>query len=262
MGYVRYTKFVGDGDSSVYPSLITEVPQYGHDIAKIKCSNHAVKCYRGALEKLVQEKPHYKGKGGLTSNMRKRLTKAARCAIKMRSEMVDRRQAVQLLRNDLRNGPLHCFGVHTGCSTDFCKAVNTSNSFSSSADCLSTPNTDNSTLSSDISMSSTLSDFSPTSPSTSSTTLLGDCCVNSIVEQKTEIWNDALDEEDLDDVRSSNAAAPDHCDINPELICDVQCLVGRLIAKADQLLGKNKLFYCRGLIIVQAISQQTLQRAR
>ena len=57
MGYVRYTKFVGDGDSSVYPSLITEVPQYGHDIAKIKCSNHAVKCYRGALEKLVQEKP-------------------------------------------------------------------------------------------------------------------------------------------------------------------------------------------------------------
>ena len=62
---------------------------------------------------------------------------------------------------------------------------------------------------------STLSDFSPTSPSTSSTTLLGDCCVNSIVEQKTEIWNDALDEEDLDDVRSSNAAAPDHCDINP-----------------------------------------------
>ena len=37
---------------------------------------HAVKCYWGALEKLVAEKPHYKGKGKLTVAMRKRLTTA------------------------------------------------------------------------------------------------------------------------------------------------------------------------------------------
>ena len=269
---LRYTEFVGDGDSSVYPNLITEVPEYGHDIVKVECSNHAVKCYRSALEKLAQEKPHYKGKGGLTSNMRKRLTKAARCAIKMRSAMTDRRQAVRLLRQDLRNGPMHCFGVHTNCSTDFCKAANTSpDSSSSSADTSLSPDSSSSSadtsLSTDSSSSSTNSSFSSantttssngsimsslstssscslsqssTAPPSSATTSWNDCCVDSIANEETEIWNDALDEEDLDDVRSSGDAATDHSDINPELIFDVQRLVGRLIAKADQLLGKKK----------------------
>ena len=59
---LRYTKFVGDGDSSVHPSLITGVPQWGYAIRKIEC---AIKCYRGALEK---ENAHYRGKGKLTIN--------------------------------------------------------------------------------------------------------------------------------------------------------------------------------------------------
>ena len=82
---VRYTRFVGDGDSSVYPTLLTNVPEWGRDIKKIECANHACKCYRSSLKKLVTENPSYKGKGGLTQKMRKRLTSAARCAIKMRS---------------------------------------------------------------------------------------------------------------------------------------------------------------------------------
>ena len=60
---LRYTKFVRDGNSSVHPTLITEVPGWGHAIRKVECANHAMKCYRGALEKLVQEKPRYKGGG-------------------------------------------------------------------------------------------------------------------------------------------------------------------------------------------------------
>jgi len=63
----------------------------------------------------------YKGKGGLTSLMRKRLTSAARCAIKMRSKEADQKKAVKLLEQDLINGPRHCFGIHTHCSSDFCK---------------------------------------------------------------------------------------------------------------------------------------------
>ena len=31
---VRYLKFIGDGDSSVYPTLINEVPIWGRDIKK------------------------------------------------------------------------------------------------------------------------------------------------------------------------------------------------------------------------------------
>ena len=31
---VRYTRFIGDGDSSVYPTLLNEVPVWGRDIKK------------------------------------------------------------------------------------------------------------------------------------------------------------------------------------------------------------------------------------
>ncbi len=74
---VWYMKFVGDGDSSVYPPLIQNVPVWGPAIKKLECANHACKCYRGALERLVQENPSYKGSGGLTQRMRKRLVSTA-----------------------------------------------------------------------------------------------------------------------------------------------------------------------------------------
>ena len=44
-------------------------------------------------------------------------------AIKMRSKESNRSKSVQLLKPDLANGPLHCFGYHTSCTGDFYKAV-------------------------------------------------------------------------------------------------------------------------------------------
>ena len=63
---LRYTNFIGDGDSSVHTTLISGVPGWGHAITKQECANHAVKCYRSALENLVKDKPHYKGRYKLT----------------------------------------------------------------------------------------------------------------------------------------------------------------------------------------------------
>ena len=117
---VRYIQFVGDGDSSVHPTLLQNVPGWGHAIKKLECANHACKCYRGALERLVQDNPSYKGSGGLTVKMRKKLVSAARCAIRMRSREPDKKIALASLRRDLCNGPLHCFGLHNSCSPDFC----------------------------------------------------------------------------------------------------------------------------------------------
>lgn len=117
---VRYLRFIGDGDSSVYPTLLESVPGWGRYIKKLECANHACKCYRSGLEKLVQENPSYKGRGGLTKKMRCRLTSAARCSIKMRSKEADTIKAVKLLQHDLQNGPYHCFGHHENCSSDFC----------------------------------------------------------------------------------------------------------------------------------------------
>ena len=207
---LRYTKFVGDGDSSVYPNLITGVPQWGHAIHKIECAKHAIKCYRGALEKLAQENVNYRGKGKLTSNMRKRLTKAARCAIKMRSTMSDRKLAANLLCTDLHNGPLHCFGVHDKCSTDYCQVAK------------------NDTFNPDAS-----TDTSPTHLSPTSSTGL----VANTVSQEIQHWQDALDESNIEAIRHDTISAP--TDLDPAMMWDIQRLVGRLIVKADQLLGNE-----------------------
>jgi hypothetical protein len=45
---LRYMRFVGDGDSSVYPSLYEQIPEWGRDIKKLECANHVCKCYRGS----------------------------------------------------------------------------------------------------------------------------------------------------------------------------------------------------------------------
>jgi len=74
---IRYMRFIGDGDSSVYPTLLNSVTEWGRDIKKIECANHACKCFRSSLEKLVADNPSYKGKGGLTLKMRKR----SRCEV-------------------------------------------------------------------------------------------------------------------------------------------------------------------------------------
>ena len=114
---LRYLWLIGDGDSSVYHSVVTGVPSYGKDITKVECANHAVKCYRNRLEALCNNKPHYCGKYGLSPAIMKRITHGAWCAIKMHSSTGD----VAALRHDLRNGPRHYFGCHDDCNSAFCK---------------------------------------------------------------------------------------------------------------------------------------------
>ena len=43
--------FIGDGDSSVYPALVSRVP-YGYFIKKLECANHAVKCFWTTMQKI------------------------------------------------------------------------------------------------------------------------------------------------------------------------------------------------------------------
>ena len=43
---VRYKMFVGDGHSSVYPTLIENMPGWGRYIEKLDCANHACMYYR------------------------------------------------------------------------------------------------------------------------------------------------------------------------------------------------------------------------
>lgn len=157
----------------------------------------------------MQEKTHYKGKGKLTESMRKKLTKAARCAIKMRSANSNKAEAVRLLREDLRNGPYHCFGDHSQCSTDYCKVKKISQQQPTESE-----NTNNTTP--------TESDM--------------DTAIHDIAHQEQRFWQDALNEENLEDVRHTTPVSQD---IDKEMMCDIQQLVSRRIAKSEQLLGKS-----------------------
>ena len=76
-----FLKMVGDGDSSVIPTIKQAVP-YGAYIDKIECANHAVKNYRSRSEELAKDIPEYRGKGGLTKRAIQRSTVVAQVAIK------------------------------------------------------------------------------------------------------------------------------------------------------------------------------------
>ena len=120
---VRYLWFIGDGDSSVYHAVVSNV-SYGRYVQKVECANHAVKCYRNRLEALCKEHPQYCGRHGLSEAKMKRITYGARCAIKMHSITGD----VAALRHDLRNGVWHYFEDHTKCNSVYCKNTYTDTS--------------------------------------------------------------------------------------------------------------------------------------
>ena len=99
---VRYAKFIGDGDSSVHSPLLQNVPGWDHAIKKLECANHACKCYRGALERLVQD-----CSGGLTQRMRKRLVTAARNKTFTPLLWFSSALAVNIFAQQLRSKPHH-----------------------------------------------------------------------------------------------------------------------------------------------------------
>lgn len=48
---LKYTKLIADGDSSVF-ARIRERVDYGKDVEKIECTNHAIKNYGKSLRRL------------------------------------------------------------------------------------------------------------------------------------------------------------------------------------------------------------------
>jgi len=49
---VRYTRFIGDGDSSVHLTLVANVSVWSCNIQKEEFTSHAVKCFRTSMEQL------------------------------------------------------------------------------------------------------------------------------------------------------------------------------------------------------------------
>ena len=198
---LRYMRVIGDGDSSVMNSIQQYVPVWGNMVTKVECANHAMKCYRNRLEKIVQDFPRYKGKGGLTQKAMKRLVVGARCAIEMHSKSKN----VQRLRKDLRNGPNHVFNNHTYCSPTFCKvAAKTTES--------------NQMIIADSNIHDNNSSISST--------------LDAILQQETEIHNEE------DEARGINASC-DRKNIPDDLFCRIQRAGDRLVSMAPQLISNS-----------------------
>lgn len=125
---LKYTKLIGDGDSSVMSALNEALP-YGHSTAihKIECSNHLLRNYCTKLRNLTKKTENKQGPVPII--MRKclndnilRLRKAIKGAIDFSSKMEGKTftEKVNELKKDLRNGPCHVFGEHANCKTYFC----------------------------------------------------------------------------------------------------------------------------------------------
>jgi len=266
---LRYTTFIGDGDSAVFSTLKKEIKSYGFAITKEECANHAVKCFRSALENLVKDKPQYKGRNKLTEAQRKRLATAVRCAIVIRSKQVennelDKKEAAKQLQEDILNAALHCFGSHHKCKADYCKTVRAMQSTASTSSkpshlpAESTAPYHEMPLGSDISMDSSSSflsgatssdiSFQDSSMSSTSSSLplepptaitIEDDVINSVLSDQQTAWEDTTADKQADD--DDDNSVPFSLDpavpLDHQMICDIQKLASRLVAKSYQLLG-------------------------
>lgn len=119
---LRYLKFVGDGDSSVFAKIRDNVV-YGGSVKKIECTNHALKNYGKRLRNIKADKAiKIEGRKLLTIKKIQMLTKRAKCSIYEHSK--NGNNNVAGLREDLRNGLHHVFGDHSVCRQEICNNPN------------------------------------------------------------------------------------------------------------------------------------------
>lgn len=117
---VKYGKFIGDGDSSVFAHIQQKV-SYGHEVKKLECTNHALKNYGKHLRKLKADTQiSLNARKLLTQKKIELLTKRAKCSI---YEHAKGTKNITILRQDLENGLHHVFGDHLKCREGICHNI-------------------------------------------------------------------------------------------------------------------------------------------
>lgn len=162
--------------------------------------------------------------------MRKKLTKAARCAIKMRSKEKNTSVAIRKLQEDIYNGPLHCFGLHEACSPDYCKTAQsklTPTEFVAD----SSGNT-NTTLTASACPSPI--DVYSADENTSVDFVEHADSIIDIVEEQITFWEDSTNGED-----EVNETPVPLSTVDQQMLYDIQQCTRRLVGKAAYLIGKE-----------------------
>ena len=73
---LQYLWMIGDGDSSIFYLCVLGYIPYYRLVQKVECSNHAIKCYCGALGKLAKGQCNFSERNGLTAGKIQNLSKA------------------------------------------------------------------------------------------------------------------------------------------------------------------------------------------
>ena len=122
---VHFLEVIGDGDSSVYKNILSQV-QYGREERKIECANHVTKCHTAGLYKIAKEKAE--SRRLLSVPRIKRMTVTMRTIIKHHAleNEADKRSATDCARDlasDAGNASFHVLGHHERCKRFYCNVA-------------------------------------------------------------------------------------------------------------------------------------------
>ncbi|CAH1183072.1 unnamed protein product [Ceutorhynchus assimilis] len=120
---IKYTKMVGDGDSSVYRKLLQIKPYGNLLVQKVECKNHLLRNFAKKIREVCSKNrsnsknlpvPLALRKEIFSRFMRLRtaITKATTYRI---AEQTTMDKKIALLRGDIYNAPSHIFGEHARC---------------------------------------------------------------------------------------------------------------------------------------------------
>lgn len=112
---LRYTTFIGDGDSNVFSKILESCP-YARHIRKIECANHLVKNATKHLHIFASE--NSKNKKLMPAHVINHIGKFSRKIIAIYSTRENTNSTE--LREHLLNVVPHVYGNHTNCSQEYC----------------------------------------------------------------------------------------------------------------------------------------------
>jgi hypothetical protein len=125
MHNLKYTKIIGDGDSSVYKKIKESMPYGPHCfIEKIECRNQIMRNYCNKIREIGKmPRVDFQIRNFLRNNILKFRT-AVTSAIKYRKcHRGILSQKIEYLNTDILNSPNHIFGDYSNCASYFCKNI-------------------------------------------------------------------------------------------------------------------------------------------
>lgn len=113
---LRYSKFIGDGDSNVHKKILESFP-YRKPVEKIECRNHLLRNFRTKMEELCSRTSN--GPLEMRNKIKQNILRMRIAVVKAmrhrKSEDVSLHTKNANLRKDVINIPSHTFGEHQNC---------------------------------------------------------------------------------------------------------------------------------------------------